>query len=104
LAGATVVNLAFSRFVVEENAIAIGKFLQTSANSNLASVLVLKSLDIHPNLARNRGNLFRIDPDESRPAGATVAAPAAFEFQAFGIPGFGFGHRKTRNEIFSRNY
>lgn len=86
LARTGVVNLTFSRLIIEEDAISIAEFLQTSANPDFSRILILEILDRQLNQFCDRVDFRLIDPHIARCARAAVAASGTGEFQPVLIP------------------
>ncbi len=80
------VDGALAALVVEEHAIAVLVFHQTSPYTDLPDVLFLERCRLHIQALGKSIDLGLIDPHITRRARATITAAGAFEFQAVFVP------------------
>jgi hypothetical protein len=86
LARTSCVDLALPRFIVKENAIAIGKFAEALPNAYLANVILLERLNVLADRFCELLNFLGIHPDVPRPARAAIAALRALKTKSILVP------------------
>ena len=106
LARAGFVNFAFSRHIIEENAVAITEFFQAPANSDLARVLIIEFFNRQFNEVGDRLDFCFVNPNVTRRTGAAITATGTSESQSVIIPGLVgsfLGHRCLEVIIVTRS-
>jgi hypothetical protein len=88
LAGPGIVNFAFSRHIIEENAVTIAEFFEAPANSDFSRVLILEFLNRQFDNFCDRLGFRLVDPDVSGSTRAAITTLATSEFESVLIPGF----------------
>jgi hypothetical protein len=92
---------AFSQLVVEEDAVAVGEFLEALPGTYAANILVFEIASLQADKCRQCGNFFAINPDMAGRSGAAVAALRAGKAEAGVVPRQ-IGHKSVSRFYVSR--
>lgn len=87
LSGASLIDFAFARFVVEEDAIPILQLDEALADPHQADIPLLEFRNRELGFGGHLGDVRPVEPDVAWGPGTAVATTGALETQALGIPG-----------------